>query len=252
VDEVTEWTAALLARRAVTRRGLLVGAGAAAAAVAAYPLARAVFGAGGGTLGRHGLVLSGRHLSWVADGGADSADPTSGIRVTAQLLGPDGRVPAGLSAVADLGDAPGAYGPPPARTVHLVGGGGSQFYVKSALVGLRPATTYHYRLRLSDGTVTGDAHFTTAPAGRSPGAGGSVPAPFTFTAFADVGTNAPPPHGTLRNGYAPEDPVAGAGGADPHPATTQIGRMHSQRPAFTLLAGTSAADASGTGRQADD
>jgi len=36
VDEVTEWTGALLARRAVTRRGLLVGAGAAAAAVAAY------------------------------------------------------------------------------------------------------------------------------------------------------------------------------------------------------------------------
>ena len=75
VDEVTEWADALLARRVVTRRGLLVGAGAAAAAVATYPLARAVFGAGGGTSGRHGLVLSGRHLSWVADGGGD---PTYG------------------------------------------------------------------------------------------------------------------------------------------------------------------------------
>jgi hypothetical protein len=156
--------------------------------------------------------------------------------------------------MADLGDAPGAYGRPvPAQIVYLVGGGGSQFYVKAALVGLRPATTYHYRLRLSDGTVTGDAHFTTAPVGRSPGAGGSVPAPFTFTAFADVGTNAPPPHGTLRNGYAPEDPVAGTGGTDRHPAITQIGRMATQRPAFTLLAGDICyADASGTGLPADD
>jgi len=163
VDEVTEWTGALLARRAVTRRGLLVGAGAAAAAVAAYPLARAVFGAGGGTVGRLGLVLSGRHLSWVADGGAD---PSSGVRVTAQLLGPDGRVPAGLTAVADLGDAPGAYGRPvPARIVHLVGGG-SQFYVKAALVGLRPATTYHYRVRSVDasGNVTVWPALALAPA----------------------------------------------------------------------------------------
>jgi len=254
VDEVTEWADALLARRVVTRRGLLVGAGAAAAAVATYPLARAVFGAGGGTSGRHGLVLSGRHLSWVADGGVDSADPTSGVRVTAQLLGPDGRVPAGLTAVADLGDAPGAYGRPvPARIVHLIGRGGSQFYVKTALVGLRPATTYHYRLRLSDGTVTGDAHFTTAPARRSPGADGPVPAPFTFTAFADVGTNAPPPHGTLRNGYARDDPIAGAGGTDQHPAATQTGLMATQRPAFTLLAGDICyADAGGTGLPADD
>ncbi len=253
VDEVTEWTGALLARRAVTRRGLLVGAGAAAAALATYPLARAVFRAGGGTTGRHGLVLAGRHLSWVADGGADSADPTSGVRVTAQLLGPDGRVPAGLTAVADLGDAPGAYGRPvPAQVVHLVGGG-SQFYVKAELAGLRPATTYHYRLRLSDGTVTGDAHFTTAPARRSPGAVGAVPAPFTFTAFADVGTNAPPPHGTLRNEYARDDPIAGAGGTDPHPATTQTGLMATQRPAFTLLAGDICyADAGGTGLPADD
>ena len=251
VNEVTEWTGALLARRAVTRRGLLVGAGAAAAAVAAYPLARAVFGAGGGTVGRLGLVLSGRHLSWVSDGGAD---PSSGVRITAQLLGPDGRVPAGLTAVADLGDAPGAYGRPvPARIVHLVGGGGSQFYVKAALVGLRPATTYDYRLRLSDGTVTGDAHFTTAPARRTGGAGGPVPAPFTFTAFADVGTNAPPPHGTLRNGYAADDPVAGTGGTDPHPAATQTGLMATQRPAFTLLAGDICyADAGGTGLPADD
>ena len=247
VDEVTEWTGALLARRAVTRRGLLVGAGAAAAALAAYPLARAVFGAGGGTPGRHGLVLSGRHLSWVADGGAD---PTSGVRVTAQLLGPDGRLPAGLTAVADLGDAPAAYGRPvPAQIVHLVGGGGSQFYVKAELAGLRPATTYHYRLRLSDGTATGDAHFTTAPARGSPGGARSVPAPFTFTAFADVGTNA----GPLPNGYAPDDPVAGRGGTDPHPAVTQTGLMASQRPAFTLLAGDICyADPGGSGLPGDD
>ena len=76
---------------------------------------------------------------------------------------------------------------------------------------------YHYRLRLSDGTATGDAHFTTAPARRYLGTAGPQPAPFTFTAFADVGTNTPPPGGTLRNRYARDDPVAGPGGTDPHP-----------------------------------
>ena len=250
VDDYAEWHAIALGRARISRRHLLAGAGATAAALVSDPLARAVFGAGGGTPGRHGLVLAGRHLAWMADGGGD---PSTAVRVTAQLLGPDGTLPRGLAAVVDVGDAPGGYGRAvPARIVHLTsvptgnGPPGSQFYVKAELTGLRPGIVHHYRLRLSDGTVTGDAAFTTAPA-----RGGAEP--FTFTAFADVGTDAPPPHGTLRNVYARDDPVAGAGGTDPHPASTQTGLMATQRPAFTLLAGDICyADPTGSGLAADD
>ena len=225
IDEYAERHASRLSRLLVSRRTLLLGGGAAAAA--GLVVGRQAFRAAGGVSGRHGLALSGRHLAF------DAAP--SGMRLTAQLLGSP---PPGLRAVVDLGDGPGAYGTPvPARVVHLLGAG-SQFYVKAALTGLRPGTTYHYRIRLSDGTTTGDAHFGTAPA---PGS----TEPFTFTAFADVGTNAPP----VANGYAAEDPVAAR---DPHPAWTQIDRMASQRPAFTLLAGDICyAEGSGNGLPAD-
>ncbi len=257
IDEYAEWTLARLARVPVTRRALLAGAavGAGAAGLAAYPLARRAFRAAGGSSGRTGLVISGRHLSWVQDA---AGDPTTAMRVTAQLLGP---LPAGLTAVVELGDAPGRYGHPvPAEIVHLTGlypipGGmvGSQFYVKAALTGLRPGTVHHYRFRLSDGTTSGDAYFTTAPSRRFLGTAGPAPAPFTFTAFADVGTNALPPVGTFGNGYDPGDPVAGPGGTDPRPAVTQTGLMATQRPRFTLLAGDICyADPSGTGLPADD
>ena len=201
-------------------------------------------------------MLSGRHLSWVQD---DAGDPTTAMRVTAQLLTPSGRVPAGLTAVVDVGDAPGAYGTPvPARIVHLVGlraipGGpsGSQFYVKAELTGLRPDTVHHYRLRLSDGTTSGDAHFVTAPSRRTLGTAGPQPRPFTFTAFADVGTNVPAardrPHAT------PTPRTTRRWPADPHPAVTQTALMATQRPRFTLLAGDICyADPCGTGLPADD
>jgi hypothetical protein len=225
IDEYAELHASRLSRLRVSRRGLVLGGGAAAAA--GVVLGRQAFRSGGGVAGRHGLALSGRHLARAPDLGP------AGLRLTAQVLPPS--VPAGLRAVVDLGDGPGAYGTPvPARIVHLIGAG-SQFYVKAELTGLRPGTAYHYRIRLSDGTATGDAHFVTAPARGST-------EPFTFTAFADVGTNAPPG----PNGYAPGDPVAAR---DPRPAWTQIDRMATQRPAFTLLAGDICyADRSGDGR----
>jgi hypothetical protein len=249
VDEFGEWNATALGRLRVSRRGLLIGGGAAAAAAASLPLSRHAFRSAGGVDGRGGLALSGRHLAWAPEAAGDA---TTAMRLTAQLLPPDGTLPAGLRAVVDLGDAPGAYGTPvPARIVHLLGayaipGGpaGSQFYVKAELTGLRPGTTYHYRVRLSDGTATGDAHFVTAPA-----RGGTEP--FTFTAFADVGTNAPPPGSSFVNGYAAGDPVAGA--RDPRPAWTQIDRMATQRPRFTLLAGDICyADPAGSGLPASD
>jgi Calcineurin-like phosphoesterase len=255
VDEYAADHRTALSRMTVTRRGLLVAAAGAAATLAAYPLARRLFLAGGGHPGRQGLVLSGRHLSWAQDG---AGDPTTAMRVTAQLLAPSGRLPPGLTAIVDVGDAPGAYGTPvPARIVHLAGpraipGGppGSQFYVKAELTGLRPDTVHHYRLRLSDGTTTGDAHFVTAPSRRTLGTPGPQPEPFTFTAFADVGTNVPAPATGFANGYAAGDPVLAA---DPHPAVTQTARMATQRPRFTLLAGDICyADPSGTGLPADD
>jgi len=71
---------------------------------------------------------------------------------------------------------------------------GSQCYAKATLDGLRADKVYHYRLRLSDGAKSGTAYFTAAP---KPAHGkrdhaGEVPDAFTFTAFADVGTNNAP------------------------------------------------------------
>ena len=106
--------------------------------------------------------------------------------------------------------------------MHLVGqyaipGGpvGSQFYVKAELDrAAARARCYHYRLRLSDGTTTGDAYFTTAPARAHRARPGQRPEPFTFTAFADVGTNNAPTDPRYAWG---NDPAVGhaAGGTWP-------------------------------------
>ena len=102
-----------------------------------------------------------------------------------------------------------------------------------------------------------------------------MPTPFTFTAFADVGTNTAPtdpkyawgrtrppvtaaggtwPKGVFDNNYYnPTDPVAGAGGTDPTPGRDPDQPDASQRPVFTLLAGDICyADPSGSGLPADD
>jgi calcineurin-like phosphoesterase family protein len=280
IDEYSEWNASQLARNAVSRRSMLKAtvAGAGGLVLAQFALADAAFSAGGGTSGPSGVVVSGRHLSFVhgPDGRPDNA-----MAVTAQLVSKTGSLPRGLRAFVDVGTQPGHYGTRiEAEIVHLAGqyaipGGpvASQFYTKAKITGLRADSLHHYRFRLSDGTVSGDAYFTTAPAREL--RGHRVAEPFTFTAFADVGTNNAPtdpryawgqdpavvtaangtwPKGVFDNNYySATDPVAGPAGTDPHPAVTLTDQMSSQRPAFTLLAGDICyADPGGSGLPADD
>ncbi|GIF16585.1 metallophosphoesterase [Actinoplanes teichomyceticus] len=276
LDEFSEWNQQVLSRHAVTRRSLLLAAmatgatGLAGCAEHQFRLARRAFSAAGGTAGPAGVVVSGRHLSFVP-GAGDL--PRDAMAVTAQLVSRTGSVPASLRAYVEVGEAPNAYGTRVEAAIrHLTGqyaipGGpvGSQFYAKARIRGLRPGARYHYRIRLSDGTVSGDAHFTTAPA---------TPQRFTFTAFADVGTNTAPtdpkfawhddpakvtaaggrwPAGVFDNRYGDTDPIAGKRGTDRTPAATMTRLMGRFRPAFTLLAGDICyANPSGTGLPADD
>jgi hypothetical protein len=283
VDEYAEWNTKTLARQSVSRRTMLkaVAAGAGGVAVAQFALADAAFAAGGGTAGSAGVVVSGRHLSFVpgSDGTLRNA-----MAVTAQLVSKTGVLPRNLRAFVEVGTAPGHYGSRyDAEIQHLVGLHaitegpiGSQFYVKTTITGLREGAVYHYRIRLSDGTVSGDAHFTTAPATvLGHGHHSKAPKPFTFTAFADVGTNTSPTDpryawgqdpafvtaagGTWSKGifddgyYKAGDPVAGPDGTDPHPAISQTNLMATQNPVFTLLAGDICyADPDGSGLPADN
>lgn len=284
IDEYADWNAGQLSRQVVSRRAVLgaVVAGAGGLAAAQFKLASTAFAAGGGVPGTSGTVVSGRHLSFVQGRGAR---PDTAMAVTAQLVNKDGMLPKRLRAFVDIGTEPGRYGHRvEAEIVHLTGqyaipGGpvSSQFYVKAQLQGLRPDTVYHYRLRLSDGATSGSAYFTTAPVHRLGRRHDErdVPAPFTFTAFADVGTNSAPvdprfawgqdpetvraaggrwPKGVFDdNYYNATDPVAGVAGTDPRPAVTLTNLMATQRPVFTLLAGDICyADPSGSGLPADD
>ncbi|MEV6848369.1 metallophosphoesterase family protein [Actinoplanes sp. NPDC051411] len=252
VDEYAEWNAQALRRQPVSRRSMLKAAG--GIVVARFGAAGAAFAAAGGVAGPAGVVVSGRHLSFVP--GADGLLQPA-MAISAQLASKTGTLPRGLRAFVEVGTAPGQYGQRHEADIqHLVGryaiAGGpasSQYYLKTTMTGLRAGTLYHYRVRLSDGTVSGDAHFTAAPAT-------GVPRPFTFTAFADVGTNVAPaggpwPAGVFDdNAYLPTDPVAGL---DPHPAITQTNRMATQKPVFTLLAGDICyADPDGSGLPADN
>ena len=268
IDEYTEWNARELARQAVSRRSVLkaVMAGAGGYAAAQFGLAerrlrrrrRDARHGRDGDLGAAPVLRAGPRRP-----------PDNAMAVTAQLVSKTGMLPSKLRCFVDVGTEPGHYGERyEAEIVHLVGqyaipGGpvGSQFYAKAVLDGLRADKVYHYRLRLSDGATSGTAYFTTAP---KPAKGrrnhrSEVPEPFTFTAFADVGTNNAPTdpkyawgqdpdvgHERRRhlaggifdnNYYKPADPVAGTSGRDPHPAATQTNLMASQRPVFTLLAG---------------
>ena len=183
VDEYAEHNSRLLDRVRISRRSALraVTAGAGGLAYARFRHAEAAFAAAGGRTGRSGLVVSGRHLSFVP--GADGRHRNA-MAVTAQLIGGTGKLPAKLRAVVEVGSEPGRYGTRhDAEIRHLTGAdaiaGGpvcSQFYIKAVLDRLIPGAVHHYRIRLSDGTVTGDAHFTAAPAP-------AVAAPFTVTAM---------------------------------------------------------------------
>ncbi len=235
IGEQQDWISAYLRRHPVSRRAALKGAGAVVAglALSTDPWARSMSRA----YAIPGVTVAGRRLSF-------GNDPRTQMRLAGELTGAP---PAG-AVVADLGLSK-AYGtavPVEVRrllsqipTVGPVVTGAEQFFVHAELMGLAPGTTYHYRFRLPDGTVTQDATFTTAPAL------GTVPAPFTFTALADHGTDLRDPRSgrDVRNSYATSDTRRSA-----LPATSLVRQVALQKPAFHLLAGDICyADAQGLG-----
>lgn len=272
-DLAAHWRRARLTRRSALR-GALIGAG--AIALVNIPSMRRAFAWAGGTSGPSGAVLVGRHVAFPNERGND---PTNAMRITTQVIFPDGRNVSAATALVRFGTDADYGSTVPADVVNLSGVvpnapqgalAGNQFYVKALLSGLRPGTTYHYRVELSDGTVTGDGTFTTAPdrrgLGTEPTEGIAVPEPFTFTSFGDHGTNTAPtdpafayaanvphtwPAGSFDDGhYHPEDPVLAY---DPRPAATMTALVAAQNPAFHLVNGdVSYADPSGTGLPADN
>lgn len=240
-----------LRRHAVSRRSALKaaagGAGAlalarisfagSAAAALGSPTARPVAGAAWGHTPE--LALSGRHLSF-------GSDPAREMWVGAQLSGKPGRRDRVLLELGHdhrYGELVEAEVRELVSQVPQVDGtiqAADQFYVHALARHLQPGTTYHYRLRLSDGSTTPDATFTTAPSGRG------VAAPFTFTAFGDHGVNGPVADGQLGfddGYYNPADTNRSAA-----PASSLVGIVAAHRPAFHLLAGDICyADPTGSG-----
>lgn len=277
VDEYHEQIETHLSRNPITRRTALRGAllGAGAVALVNVGFLRKAFAAGGGVSGASGALLVGRHLSFASD---DCHHPTNSMRVTAQVVFPNGVTATGVTAFVRYGRGPGYGRKVEADIVNLVGVvpnspqgtlAGTQFYVKALLDDLHPGTTYHYRLELSDGTRTGDATFTTAPSRQGLGRRGEghVPAPFTFTSFGDHGTNRAPtdPAFAYATGaaytwaatsfddnyyYNPVDPALTY---DRSPAETMTALVTAQTPVFHLVNGDIGyADPSGTGLPVDN
>lgn len=124
-----------------------VAAGAGGYALAQFTLATSAFAAGGGTADPQGVVVSGRHLSFMAASRYNYL-PSNSMAVTAQLVSRTGSLPTALRAFVVIATDKGDYGRRfEADIQHLVGqyaipGGpiGSQFYAKADLVGLHPAT----------------------------------------------------------------------------------------------------------------
>ncbi|MGI8332928.1 fibronectin type III domain-containing protein [Actinomadura scrupuli] len=177
-----------LLRYGLTRRGFLRTAAVGAATLAAGPtlLTRTAAAA---------APVTGR---WLAMG----ADPLRQMRVSWQVAAAVARPRVRLGTDTGYGTVVEAELTPlrarlPDGSVH------DQFYVRADLEGLRPGTTYHYRVE-HDGLEGADATFATAPAGGSA-------APFTFTAFGDQGVS--------------------------EAATAVTAAVVRERPAFHLLAG---------------
>ena len=235
IAEQQDWISAFLRRHPVSRRSALKGVGAALAglAISTDPFARALSRA----YAAPGVSVVGRRLSY-------GNDPRTQMRLAGELTGapPAGKI------IADIGldRSYGATVPVEVRrmlsqipSTGPIVTGAEQFFAHAALDNLRPGTSYHYRFRLPDGTVTADAAFTTAPAR------GEVAKPFTFTALGDHGTDVRHPRSgrDVRNIYAAGDTRRSA-----TPASTLVSRIAAQRPAFHLLAGDICyADAQGLG-----
>ena len=144
-DLETYWSRNRISRRSVLR-GALVGAG--AIALVNFPQLKSAFAASGGVSGSTGAILVGRHLSFSGDGGNDR--DTSSMRVTAQVIFPDGVHGRRIRAYVRYGTGWGLGQRVDAEIVNLVGVvpnspqgtlAGNQFYAKALLDGLRPAAT---------------------------------------------------------------------------------------------------------------
>ena len=284
-DIEQHWTRNPISRRAALR-GALLGAG--AIALVNFPALKKAFAANGGVSGPSGAVLVGRHISFASD---HRLSPTNAIRITTQAVFPNGVNASGVTAKIRYGHGPGYGHRIDADIVNLTGVvpgapngdlAGNQFYVKATIDRLEPGTTYHYRVELSDGTMTGDASFTTAPDRSGLGYGddgwgsngqerdghdghGRIPAPFTFTSFGDHGTNKPVVDPAFAyankayswatksfddNYYNSLDPVLAY---DTTPAETMTALVAAQNPVFHLVNGdVSYADPSGSGLPVED
>jgi hypothetical protein len=224
IAEQQDWITSYLRRHLVSRRTALKGTGAALAALALStdPFARSLSRA----YAADGVTVVGRRLSY-------GADPRTSMRLAGELTGAP---PAG-AIVADVGLDTGYGTRVPVEVRRLLSQipcagpavtGAEQFFVHAALDDLAPGQTYHYRFRLPDGTVTPDATFTTAPRRDR------VAEPFTFTALGDHGTDVRHPQSgrDVTNHYDADDTRRST-----MPASTLVGRIAAQRPAFHLLAG---------------
>jgi hypothetical protein len=236
IAEQQEWLRRHLDRHRISRRSALRGG---ASVLAALGAVTAPWGLAACAQARTTPVgVVGRHLSF-------GADPSRQMAVAAELTArPQGRVVVDVGQDANYGLALDAEVRELVSMVPQQDGGiraADQFFVHALADRLEPGRTYHYRVRLADGTTTADATFTTAP-------GRSGLAPFTFTAFADQGVNTDPTPtgqtGFSDNYYKPDDTRRATA-----PADALIDQISRQRPAFHLLAGDICyADPSGTGK----
>ncbi len=236
IGEQQEWLRRHLDRHRVSRRTALKGSVSVLAALGATTAPWAL--AGCATAAGRPVGVIGRHLSF-------GADPSRQMAVAAELTGkPDGRVVVEVGPDTSYGQTFEAEVRELVSMVPQQDGSiraADQFFVHALADGLTPGATFHYRLRLADGTTTPDAVFTTTPPR-------AALEPFTFTAFADQGVNTDPTPtgqtGFSDNYYKPNDTRRTAA-----PSDALVALVAAQHPAFHLLAGDICyADPSGNGR----
>ena len=236
IGEQQEWLRRHLDRHRVSRRTALKGDVSVLAALGATTAPWALAGCAAAAGRPVGVI--GRHLSF-------GADPSRQMAVAAELTGkPDGRVVVEVGPDTSYGQTFEAEVRELVSMVPQQDGSiraADQFFVHALADGLTPGATFHYRLRLADGTTTPDAVFTTAPPR-------AALEPFTFTAFADQGVNTDPTPtgqtGFSDNYYKPNDTRRTAA-----PSDALVALVAAQHPAFHLLAGDICyADPSGNGR----
>jgi len=224
IAEQHDWLRDFLRRHPVSRRSALRGTGAAVAALAlsVSPFGRMVHRA----YAADGVSVMGRRVAY-------GNDPTSQMTLAGELTGPPGsiRVQAEFGETTDFGTRVDAEVRALLSQVPQVDGaitGAEQYFVHAPLTGLRPGTSYSYRFRLSDGTTTPPATFTTAPDRMG------VAEPFTFTALGDHGIDDLPSDGRtgFANRYAADDRRR-----SPTPAGSLVALIAAQQPAFHLVAG---------------